>query len=112
MSNSNTESLLSLLQKYENSFEEPKKIDSELLITEIQQIKNESSNLKQNITVMELEYSPQSVHYFKHKNYHYRREVDFNGNILWETVYGNLRHKIEDDYQIKVLERRILGILD
>ena len=102
---SNTEDLLHLLQEYENTsiskggaveqVENPKVID----------------DIQPKSQVMELEYSPQSVHYFKHKNYHYRREVDINGNIAWEIIFQDLKHNIEDTYQIDTLEKRVLGIV-
>jgi hypothetical protein len=102
---SNTENLLHLLQEYENT-----SISKEVLVEQIEKPKV-IEDIQPKSQVMELEYSPQSVHYFKYKNYHYRREVDMNGNIVWEIIFRDLKHNIEDTYQIDTLEKRVLGIV-
>jgi len=102
---SNTESLLHLLRQYENTTEQqdvPVEQPETPKVTEVAQSQQQ----------MELEYCPQSVHYFRHKNYHYRREVDSNGIVNWELIHHNIRHKIEDTYQINMLEKRVSQIVD
>ena len=105
---SNTEDLLHLLQEYENN-----SISKESVVEQVKQVEKLKviGDIQPKSQVMELEYSPQSVHYFKHKNCHYRREVDMNGNISWEVIFQNLKHNIEDIYQIDILEKRVLGIV-
>lgn len=105
---SNTESLLHLLQQYENTTEQ-KQVPVEsveqpetIKVTEVAQPQQQ----------MELEYCAQSVHYFKHKNCHYRREVDANGIIDWQIVLRYTTHKIEDTYQINMLEKRVSHIVN
>ena len=102
---SNTEDLLHLLQEYENT-----SISKGGVVEQVKKLKV-IGDIQPKSQVMELEYSPQSVHYFKHKNCHYRREVDMNGNILWEVIFQDLKHNIEDTYQIDILEKRVLGIV-
>ena len=108
---SNTENLLHLLQEYENT-----SISTEGVVEQVEQVEQVEKpkvidDIQSKSQVMELEYSPQSVHYFKHKNYHYRREVDMNGNIAWEIIFQDLKHNIKDTYQIDTVEKCVLGIV-
>jgi hypothetical protein len=102
---SSTENLLHLLQQYENTSNQ-----KEVTVEQPKEPEVTKHNKPQN--TMELEYCPQKVHYFKYKNYSYRREIDLNNNIRWEVVHGDLRHTIENQFQIDVLERRVEHIVN
>ena len=107
-----TENLLNLLQQYETSTQQVlTETVEELTPIEITTKINDTEN-KISKDVMKLEKIPKKVHYFEYKNYHYRREVDENGNITWEVIHFDLAYKIDYNFQINVLEERIKNIID
>jgi hypothetical protein len=90
----NIEKLSNILKKYEKQSTLENNIVEDSICEKTEQ---------KNVTYM---YSPKQVDYIKYNKIIYRREVDSQENIKWETYSYNRSYEVECSAEIFLMEKR------